>query len=75
MPHEEHIDPALVVSGKDVYRGVCVACEESFEIGPKALEWYRVQGFDIPKRCYRCRDARRRARLPDAVPWPTARTR
>jgi hypothetical protein len=75
MPHEDKIDPASVISSRDVYHDVCIACRERFELGPHALEFYRIQGFELPKRCYRCREARRRARSPEARPWPNTPTR
>lgn len=37
----------------------CVDCGTSFEVSTEEQQWYKDKGFDLPKRCPRCRKSRR----------------
>lgn len=38
----------------------CVQCDTPFFIPEKQLEWYKEKGFETPKRCKECREARKK---------------
>lgn len=40
---------------------VCKDCGTEFVIEAKEQEWYKEQGFELPKRCPSCRKARKQA--------------
>ena len=37
----------------------CVDCGTSFEVSAEEQQWYKDKGFNLPKRCPRCRKSRR----------------
>lgn len=41
---------------------ICKDCGEAFTLEEKEVEWYKEHGFELPKRCKKCRDARKAQR-------------
>lgn len=37
----------------------CIDCGVTFDIPAEEQAWYKDRGFELPKRCHRCRKARR----------------
>ena len=37
----------------------CTDCGETFEVSAEEQAWYEEKGFMLPKRCPKCRKARR----------------
>ena len=37
----------------------CKECGNTFEIDQTEKEWYESKGWELPKRCYKCRKVRR----------------
>jgi hypothetical protein len=49
-------------------------CGASFIIKADEREWYRAQGFDLPKRCKPCRAQRKAAKASQLSPPPARST-
>lgn len=37
----------------------CKDCGEKFTVSAKEQEWYQNKGFELPKRCPKCREVKR----------------
>lgn len=37
----------------------CIDCGDDFKLRPGEIDFYVQKGLDLPKRCKRCRDAKR----------------
>ena len=46
----------------DVVTIECTDCGVTFEVSVEEQEWYKDKGFELPKRCPRCRKLRRKGR-------------
>lgn len=40
----------------------CVQCEREFYFKPEEQEFYKKHGYDFPKRCWNCRQQRRKVK-------------
>lgn len=38
----------------------CLDCHQPFEVSAHAAQWYYDRGWDVPRRCFSCRETRRR---------------
>lgn len=46
---------------KETITTICRDCSEEFTITGSEQNFYEEKGFDLPKRCKKCRDARKAA--------------
>jgi hypothetical protein len=37
----------------------CIDCGVTFDVSADEQAWYKEKGFELPKRCHKCRKARR----------------
>ena len=45
---------------KDIaYNGVCTCCGKKFYLTKSNYDWFIQQGYEIPKKCYDCRKAKK----------------
>ena len=60
---------------------VCISCGESFVLSDAEAEWYLAKGYNLPRRCFACRQRRKLAQtdcftqlevepVPDLTPEP-----
>lgn len=43
------------------YTIVCISCGESFVLSDAEAEWYLAKGYNLPRRCFTCRQRRKLA--------------
>jgi hypothetical protein len=48
---EQHDDGVRILT--------CVDCQNSFEVSLRSQEFYYANGWDLPKRCFQCREIKR----------------